>query len=98
MRFFQSTAEEVDLQQRIVSAVLKRKDFAHQCKAVPLVTMRSDFRTESLQLGNGLVLPSAIAGAISIRPDIVGAASGFVGSMQVGSGAAISAISGANPE
>jgi DHA1 family bicyclomycin/chloramphenicol resistance-like MFS transporter len=45
-------------------------------------------------IGNGLVLPSAIAGAISVRPDIVGAASGLAGSMQVGSGAAISAISG----
>ena len=45
-------------------------------------------------IGNGLVLPSAIAGAISVRPDIVGAASGLAGSVQVGSGAAISAIAG----
>ena len=45
-------------------------------------------------IGNGLVLPSAIAGAISVRPDIVGAASGLAGSVQVGSGAAISAVAG----
>lgn len=45
-------------------------------------------------IGNGLVLPSAIAGAISVRPDIVGAASGLAGSVQVGTGAAISAIAG----
>jgi len=45
-------------------------------------------------IGNGLVLPSAIAGAISVRPEIVGAASGLAGSVQVGSGAAISAIAG----
>jgi len=45
-------------------------------------------------IANGLVLPSAIAGAISVRPDIVGAASGLAGSVQVGSGAAISAIAG----
>ena len=45
-------------------------------------------------IGNGLVLPSAIAGAISIRPDMVGAASGLVGTVQIGFGAAISAMSG----
>ncbi len=45
-------------------------------------------------IANGLVLPSAVAGAISVRPDIVGAASGLTGSVQIGSGAAISAIAG----
>ncbi len=43
-------------------------------------------------VGNGLVLPSALSGAISTRPDIAGAASGLAGSLQVGSGAMISAI------
>jgi DHA1 family bicyclomycin/chloramphenicol resistance-like MFS transporter len=47
-----------------------------------------------VSIANGVVLPSAIAGALSVRPDIVGAASGLIGSVQVGSGAAISAIAG----
>lgn len=43
-------------------------------------------------LGNGLCLPSAIAGAVSVRPDLAGAASGLVGSMQIGLGAVSSAL------
>ncbi|WP_209000075.1 multidrug effflux MFS transporter [Pannonibacter tanglangensis] len=43
-------------------------------------------------LGNGLCLPSAIAGAVSVRPDLAGAASGLAGSMQIGLGAVSSAL------
>src|SRR5690606_4959614 len=46
-------------------------------------------------LANGLCLPGAIAGAISVRPEIAGAASGLMGSLQTGVGAAFSAIAGA---
>lgn len=46
-------------------------------------------------LANGICLPSAIAGAISVRPDIAGAASGLSGSMQTGIGAAFAALTGA---
>ena len=48
-----------------------------------------------LGAANGLCLPGSIAGAISVRPDIAGAASGLTGSLQTGIGAAISAITGA---
>lgn len=45
-------------------------------------------------VGNGMSLPNAIAGAVSVRPDLAGAASGFTGSMQIGAGAVASALSG----
>ncbi len=63
--------------------------------AMDLVTPASLFLPMCIaSIANGLVLPSAIAGALNVRPDIVGAASGLVGSIQVGSGAVISAITG----
>lgn len=43
-------------------------------------------------LGNGICLPSAISGVVSVRPDLAGAASGLSGSMQVGFGAVVSAL------
>lgn len=46
-------------------------------------------------LANGISLPSAIAGAISVRPEIAGAASGLSGAAQIGTGAVLSAIAGA---
>ncbi|SUA99771.1 Sulfonamide resistance protein [Pannonibacter phragmitetus] len=45
-----------------------------------------------LGLGNGICLPSALSGAISVRPDLAGAASGLAGSMQIGLGAGVSAL------
>jgi DHA1 family bicyclomycin/chloramphenicol resistance-like MFS transporter len=44
---------------------------------------------------NGLCLPSAIAGAISVKPEIAGAAAGLSGAAQIGMGAILSAITGA---
>jgi len=44
---------------------------------------------------NGLTLPSAIAGAVSVRPSLSGAAAGLSGSLQLGAGAIASAIVGA---
>ena len=46
-------------------------------------------------LANGLSLPSAIAGAISVKPQIAGAAAGLSGAAQIGTGAVLSAITGA---
>jgi len=46
-------------------------------------------------IGSGLVLPSAIAGAVSVRPDLAGAASGITGSVQVGLGAVATTAVGA---
>ncbi|MBA4610162.1 multidrug effflux MFS transporter [Stappia taiwanensis] len=45
-------------------------------------------------VGNGMCLPNAIAGAVSVRPDLAGAASGLTGSLQIGAGAIASALAG----
>ncbi len=45
-----------------------------------------------LGLGNGICLPSAISGAVSVRPDLAGSASGLTASLQVGFGAVTSAL------
>jgi MFS transporter, DHA1 family, multidrug resistance protein len=44
--------------------------------------------------GNGLLLPTAIAGAVSIRPQVAGTASGMTGFIQMSIGAAAAQISG----
>lgn len=46
-------------------------------------------------LGNGLVLPSANAGLLSVRPRLAGTASGIGGALMIGGGAALSALAGA---
>lgn len=38
-------------------------------------------------LANGMAIPSAMAGAVSVRPELAGAASGLAGSLQIGGGA-----------
>lgn len=48
-----------------------------------------------LGFGNGLSMPSAISGAVSVRPEIAGAASGLSGALQIGMGAVLSAAAGA---
>ncbi len=45
-------------------------------------------------LGNGLTLPSANAGMISVRPNLAGSASGLGGAIMIGGGAGLSAVSG----
>jgi len=45
-------------------------------------------------VGNGMTLPNANAGAISVRPDLAGSASGLGGFLQIGGGAALAAMSG----
>jgi len=46
-------------------------------------------------LGNGLVLPNATAGLLSVRPHLAGTASGLGGSIMIGGGAALSGVAGA---
>lgn len=46
-------------------------------------------------LGNGLVLPNANAGMMSVRPELAGTASGLGGALAVAGGAALSALAGA---
>jgi DHA1 family bicyclomycin/chloramphenicol resistance-like MFS transporter len=44
-------------------------------------------------LGNGLLLPTAIAGAVSVRPQVAGTASGMTGFIQMTIGAAAAQLS-----
>lgn len=46
-------------------------------------------------LGNGMVIPNATAGALSVRPHLAGTASGLGGALMIGGGAALSALAGA---
>lgn len=47
-----------------------------------------------LGVGNGMTLPNANAGIVSVRPDLSGTASGLGGAIMLGGGAALSALSG----
>ena len=46
-------------------------------------------------LGNGMVIPNATAGMLSVRPRLAGTASGLGGAMMIGGGAALSALAAA---
>jgi DHA1 family bicyclomycin/chloramphenicol resistance-like MFS transporter len=46
-------------------------------------------------LGNGMALPNANAGMLSVRPHLAGTASGLGGAIMIGGGAGLSAIAGA---
>ena len=44
--------------------------------------------------GNGLTLPSANAGTLSVKPELAGTASGLGGALAIGGGAVLSAVTG----
>lgn len=46
-------------------------------------------------IGNGLTMPSSTAGAVSVRPELAGSASGLAGALTVGMGALLTSITGA---
>ncbi len=46
-------------------------------------------------LGNGISLPSANAGVVSVRPHLAGSAAGLGGALMIGGGAVLSVLSGA---
>jgi len=46
-------------------------------------------------LGNGLCIPNATAGMLSVRPHLAGTASGLGGAIMIGGGAILSALAGA---
>ncbi len=46
-------------------------------------------------LGNGLVMPNATSGMLSVRPHLAGTASGLGGAIMIGGGALLSALAGA---
>jgi len=45
-------------------------------------------------LGNGLLMPNANAGMLSVRPNLAGSAAGLGGAFMIGGGAALSALAG----
>ena len=45
-------------------------------------------------MGNGMTLPSAMAGIVSVRPNLAGSAAGLGGAIQIGGGAALSVLAG----
>ena len=47
-------------------------------------------------LGNGMTIPNATAGALSVRPHLAGTASGLAGALMIGLGAVLSALAGAS--
>ena len=53
-------------------------------------------------IGNGIILPNATAGMLSVRPQLAGTASGIGGALTIGGGAGVSAYAGiilsANPD
>lgn len=46
-------------------------------------------------VGNGICLPNANAGILSVRPELAGTASGLGGAINIGGGAALAALAGA---
>lgn len=51
--------------------------------------------TVPMGIGNGMSLPNANAGILSVRPDLAGTASGLGGAIMIGGGAFLAAIAGA---
>ena len=45
-------------------------------------------------VGNGITLPSANSGLVSVKPELAGSASGLGGALQIGGGAAMSVLAG----
>lgn len=50
--------------------------------------------TSAVGLGNGMAIPNATAGMLSVRPHLAGTASGLGGAIMIGLGAALSALAG----
>jgi Bcr/CflA subfamily drug resistance transporter len=46
-------------------------------------------------IGNGLTMPSANAGALSVQPELAGSAAGLIGAATIGGGAIFSSLTGA---
>lgn len=46
-------------------------------------------------IGNGMAIPNATAGSLSVRPHLAGTASGLNGAISLGGGAVLSALAGA---
>ncbi|MGA0540061.1 multidrug effflux MFS transporter [Neotabrizicola sp. VNH66] len=51
--------------------------------------------TMVMGVGNGVCMPNANAGIVSVRPDLAGSASGLGGAIMIGGGSALAALAGA---
>ncbi len=71
--------------------------FALQMYVSPWPLVTSFMEIAVLTFGNGFLLPLGTALAISLHPKAAGAASGVMGSLQLGSAAVIGKISGHSP-
>ncbi|WP_146590823.1 multidrug effflux MFS transporter [Puniceibacterium confluentis] len=71
--------------------------------ALNLIVMATDYGSVTsffgfvifVGLGNGMSIPNATAGMLSVRPHLAGTASGLGGAIMIGGGAALSALAGA---
>ncbi len=64
--------------------------------AVGIVTPAAFFGLViTVGLGNGILLPNANAGMLSVRPSLAGSAAGLGGAFTIGGGAALAALAGA---
>lgn len=69
-----------------LGAVAARLSPAHPLIFFPVVG--------AMALGNGITLPNANAGMLSVRPHLAGSASGLGGTLMIGGGAVLAAITG----
>jgi DHA1 family bicyclomycin/chloramphenicol resistance-like MFS transporter len=69
----------------LIGAVITVVLFASYPDGGPAVVFLPQF---IISYGNGLLLPNCIAGAVSVRPEAAGTASGVIGFIQMGTGAA----------
>ncbi|OUD09204.1 Bcr/CflA family drug resistance efflux transporter [Marivivens niveibacter] len=76
----------------VVSMILSILDLSSALVFFGLITF--------MGLGNGLTMPNATAGSLSVRPELAGTASGLGAAIMMGGGAAISAFAGSmlNPD
>lgn len=70
----------------LVGAALARLLPAHPMLFFPTVGL--------MAIGNGITLPNANAGLLSVRPHLAGSASGLGGALMIGGGAALAAVTG----
>lgn len=70
----------------VLGAVAARLSPAHPLIFFPVVG--------AMALGNGITLPNANAGMLSVRPHLAGSASGLGGALMIGGGAVLAAITG----
>lgn len=64
------------------------------CRALPSHPLVFFTSVGLMAVGNGITLPNANAGILSVRPHLAGSASGLGGALMIGGGAVLAAITG----